>query len=201
MQVGRALAHAEPRHAFGNGTGRDQHQLPALRTQCGDLRAPVGDRFAIEPAAAPIHRRFETLAALSAAGIETGVAIAPIIAGLNDRDVPRILERAAQAGAKRAFKIPLRLSREVLPVFTERLREARPDAADKVLSAIQQIRGGALNDTRFGERMTGQGARWQVIEDLFALHAKKLGLNASRDEGFAPRAATFERPRKQLTLF
>jgi DNA repair photolyase len=157
---------------------------------------------AIEPAAAPIHRRFETLAALSAAGIETGVAVAPIIAGLNDRDVPRILERAAQAGAKRAFKVALRLPREVLPVFTERLREARPDAADKVLSALQQIRGGQLTDSRFGERMTGQGARWQVIEDLFALHAKKLGLRTERGEAFESEPVTsFERPRRQLTLF
>jgi len=160
---------------------------------------------AIEPGAAPIHRRFETIAALSEAGIETGVAVAPIIAGLNDRDVSTILERAYRAGARRTFKTPLRLSREVLPVFTERLREAFPDAADKVISAIRQTRGGAMNNSEFGERMSGTGPRWEVIDGLFELQAKKLGFNSTRDDLFDGRepehTTTFERPRRQLALF
>jgi len=159
----------------------------------------------IEPGAAPIHRRFETLQALSEAGIETGVAVAPIIAGLNDKDVAMILERAYAAGARRTFKTALRLSGEVLPVFTERLREAFPDAADKVISTIKQTRDGAMNNSEFGQRMTGQGPRWQLIDNLFDLQAKKLGFISSREDIFGPkepdRGSTFERPRRQLALF
>ena len=159
----------------------------------------------IEPGAAPIHRRFETISALSEAGIETGVAVAPIIAGLNDRDVAIILERAYQAGARRTFKTALRLSREVLPVFTERLREAFPDAADKVISAIKQTRDGAMNNSEYGERMQGHGPRWELIDNLFELQAKKLGFIGTRDDMFGSkepeRISTFERPRRQLALF
>ncbi len=155
----------------------------------------------IEPGAAPIHRRFETLRALSDAGIETGVAVAPIIAGLNDRDIATILERAKEAGATRAFRSALRLSREVLPVFTERLKEKLPQAADRVLSAIKQTRGGAMNDSQFGSRMQGEGPRWQLIDDLFELQAKKLGLLTSRTDFYEEPVTTFDRPRRQLTLF
>lgn len=159
----------------------------------------------IEPGAAPIHRRFETLRALSEGGIETGVAVAPIIAGLNDKDVATILERAYAAGARRTFKTALRLSGEVLPVFTERLREAFPDAADKVISTIKQTRDGAMNNSQFGQRMTGQGPRWALIDNLFDLQAKKLGFVSSREDVFGPkepdRGSTFERPRRQLALF
>jgi DNA repair photolyase len=156
----------------------------------------------IEPAAAPIHRRFEALRALSDAGIETGVAVAPLIAGLNDRDIAEVLERAAQAGAKRAFRVALRLPLEVLPVFTERLKEALPLAAERVLSQIRQVRGGAMNVSEFGARMTGAGARWQVMDDLFELTAKKVGLATGRNTGHEEEPKkTFERPKRQLALF
>jgi len=160
---------------------------------------------AIEPGAAAIHRRFETLQALSEAGIETGVAVAPIIAGLNDRDIASILTRAYAAGARRTFRVALRLPREVLPVFTDRLREAFPDAADKEISSIQQTRGGVMNVSEFGSRMRGHGARWELIDNLFDLQAKKLGFITSREDVYGPkepdRTTTFERPRRQLPLF
>jgi len=153
---------------------------------------------AIEPGAAPIHRRFETLSALSEAGIETGVSVAPIIPGLNDRSVAEVLRRARDAGARHAFHIALRLPAEVKPVFLERIREALPLAADRIVSAVRDVRGGALSDPRFGERMRGQGPRWKAFEDLFALTADKLGLSRAR---IADEPTTFERPSAQLSLF
>jgi len=83
-------------------------------------------------------------------------------------------------------------------VFTERLREALPDAAERVLSAIAQTRGGKWNQSAFGARMEGQGPRWQLAEDLFELHAKRLGFLTERE---VPRETTFERGGRQLPLF
>ncbi|MFI5306976.1 MAG: PA0069 family radical SAM protein [Polyangiales bacterium] len=153
---------------------------------------------ALEPGAPAIHRRFEALAALSAAGIETGVAVAPIIPGVNDRDLGRVLQLAHQAGARRAFHTLLRLPAEVRPVFLSRLREALPGSADKVEHGLVELRGGKRSDSRFGERMHGEGPRWEAIDDLFDLQCKRLGLNAEPSE---ERASTFERPSAQLRLF
>ena len=132
---------------------------------------------AIEPGAPAIHRRFETLHALSAAGIATGVGVAPIIAGLNDHDVGRVLERAAEAGARRAFHTLLRLPAAGAQVVVPRVREALPLAASKSERAQRELHGGKLNDPRFHNRMRGSGARWQAIDRLFELHCKRLGLN------------------------
>ena len=132
---------------------------------------------AIEPYATVVSQRFKTLEVLSDAGIPTGVAIAPIIPGLNDSDIPEILERAADLGAKYAFNILLRLPGSVEPVFIQRLQEAFPDRADRVLSNLRQMRGGELNRTEFGERMQGEGPRWEIVESLFETHCERLGLN------------------------
>jgi DNA repair photolyase len=164
--------------------------------------ADEGQARLIEPGASAPHKRFAALAALSAAGIETGIAVAPIIVGLNDGQMAALLQRAREAGASHAFKTALRLPAEVADVFIPRLREALPNYADKVLSGIYQIRRGKHNESAFGERMRGHGPRWQVIEDLFDLQCKKLGLNRER-EGLDTFEAghTFERPQAQLKLF
>lgn len=154
---------------------------------------------ALDPGAAAIHRRFETLATLSAAGIDTGIAIAPIIPGLNDRAVPELLARAKEAGAQRAFHVMLRLPAEVKPVFLARIREAVPGSADKIEHAVIDVRAGRLYDNRFGHRMRGSGPRWDAISELFALQVKRLGMNVER-EGDPP-PSTFERPGSQLKLF
>ncbi len=146
--------------------------------------ADEADARAIEPWASAPAARFETLRRLSEAGVPTGVAVAPVIPGLNDSSVAEILERARAAGATRAFSMALRLPAEVAPVFEERLRTTHPLRADRVLSAVREMRGGALNDSRFGARMRGGGERWRAIEQLFELQCRRLGLE-SRGEGLA----------------
>jgi DNA repair photolyase len=155
---------------------------------------------ALEPNVASPERRFETLAALSAAGIRTGVSVAPVIPGLNDSQIAGVLNRAREAGATGAFLTLLRLPAEVLPVFEERLKEAFPDRAARVWSAIRQVRGGRLNDPRWGSRMEGSGPRWAAIESLFDVECRRLGLNAD-GEPKHPRTSTFRRPEAQPTLF
>jgi DNA repair photolyase len=155
----------------------------------------------IEPFAAPPSRRLETLRLLSEAGVTTGIAIAPVIPGLNEADLPELLERARAAGARHAFMVLLRLPREVLPVFRERIREVLPaERVRRIERAIVELRGGrgAMNEPAFHERFRGQGERWRAIEALFALHHRRLGF---ADEPAADAPTTFRRPTRQLALF
>ena len=131
----------------------------------------------IEPQAPPPERRFEAVRKISEAGLRVGVMVAPIIPGLNDRDIPKLLERAAANGASSVGYAPLRLSGSVKPVFLERLREAMPDRAQRVINRIRDIRGGKLNDSNFGSRMTGRGVYWESIESLFEISKARYGLN------------------------
>ncbi len=141
--------------------------------------------WAVEPHATAISQRFRTLQILAAAGISTGVAVAPVIPGLNDSHIPRVLERAADAGADRAFMTLLRLPAEVLPVFEGRVRQAMPERADKIFNTVRDVRQGKLNEAAFGRRMTGKGPRWQIISKLFETQCKRLGLNQRQGAGTA----------------
>ncbi len=158
----------------------------------------------IEPYAAPPSRRFETLRMLSDAGVRTGIAIAPVIPGLNDADIPELLERAHAAGATHAFMVMLRLPREVLPVFRERITEALPpERVRRIEHAVQELRGGKMNESSFGARFRGDGPRWQMIEAVFELHRRRLGFNVEHGmtDSMRDPTVTFQRPTAQLGLF
>jgi DNA repair photolyase len=158
---------------------------------------------AIEPNASLPSQRFETLRLLSSAGIRTGVGVAPVIPGLNDSQISAVLERARSAGATSAFMTLVRLAGQTLPVFRERLEQAFPRRASRIWSAIRQVRGGKLNESRFGMRMRGTGPRWDAIHDLFDLECRRLGFNEERvGEGNAGEEETaFPRPGKQGELW
>ncbi|UCF66703.1 MAG: PA0069 family radical SAM protein [Acidobacteriota bacterium] len=149
----------------------------------------------IEPSASKPSQRLETLRLLRDAGIPLGVSLAPVIPGLNDSDMPEILARAREAGAERAFMTLVRLTSEVAAVFTERLEEALPLRAKKVLAAIRELRGGRLNDSRFGHRMRGEGPRWEMIHRMFELHTQRLGYEPADGADVEPP------PQRQPSLF
>ena len=151
------------------------------------------DARAIEPFATPPCKRFETLRILSDAGIDTAVAVAPIIPGLNDDQIPEVLRRARDAGASAAFKILLRLPLEVAPIFEARLNEAFPLRSAKVMNAIRDTRGGRTTDSRFSSRMVGQGARWAAVDRLFSMQCERLGLDYLQGE--APQVGPAARPK------
>jgi len=137
----------------------------------------------IEPQAPPPSRRFEVMRRLHEAGIPVGVMAAPIIPALNDREIPAILRRAAEAGAEWAGYTAIRLARSVEPVFFERLRGVLPDRAAHVESRIRDIRGGGVHDGRFGARMRGSGPYWHGITELFRISAVHHGLrHLSRED-------------------
>lgn len=161
------------------------------------LSIPFADRGiarALEPHASSPNARFDALAALSSAGIPTGVSISPLIPGLGESAIPEILERARAAGATCTFMILLRLPGAVQRVFDARLRAALPDRAERVLSTLARMRGGRANDPNFGTRMSGQGPEWTAIERLHRTCARRLGYEdvGEREElpanGEAPRA-------------
>jgi DNA repair photolyase len=189
---------------------RDIDLLSALAREA-DARVFLSIAFAddetarrLEPNVALPSQRFETLALLASAGIPTGIAIAPIIPGINDSDIPALLARARAAGAGRAFLTLLRLPGEVLPVFEERLAEAFPQREKKIWSAIGQMRGGKKNESRFGARMEGVGPRWKAIEALFEAEKRRLGFREDKEEKeeqVPSRTARFDRPGKQGSLF
>jgi DNA repair photolyase len=156
---------------------------------------------ALEPGVATPRRRVQTIEALAKAGIPVGVSVAPIIPGL-DEDVPRILAAAAAAGATSAGHVLLRLPGSVAQVFEERLREALPLRAERVMHRIRETRGGKLYDARFGVRGRGEGQYARTIDQLFESTVRKLGIDAG-GWGLGERPATFSRPPRvepQLSL-
>jgi len=155
----------------------------------------------MEPGAPLPSTRFAAMKALHDAGVPVGVALAPVIPGLNDSQIAEILERAKENGAERAFKVLLRLPAEVKPVFIERLQAEFPGYAKKVLNAVMDMRGGKLYDSTFGKRGVGEGQRWESIEWLFETTCRRLGLHrrSERDTG-SELPTTFRRPGDR-TLF
>jgi DNA repair photolyase len=130
----------------------------------------------LEPRAASPGKRIAAIAELNAAGIPTGVMVAPVIPALTDHEMDAILEAAAAAGAREAGHILLRLPLEVKELFEEWLRAHYPDTADRVLNLVRETRGGALNDPRFGTRMRGEGVYAGLIKRRFEIAVRRLGL-------------------------
>lgn len=132
---------------------------------------------AMEPRAAAPHRRLAAIRGLAAAGVPVLVSASPMIPALNDHELEAILKAAAAAGASGATAIPVRLPHEVAPLFTAWLRHHRPDRADRVLSAIRAMRDGRLNDSRFGDRMRGQGEWARLLANRLIRAKRALGLD------------------------
>ena len=130
---------------------------------------------AIEPYVPTPARRLRVIETLARAGISVGVNVAPIIPGLNDQDIPKILAAARDAGARSAGHVLLRLPGPVKAVFEERLRAALPLTADRVLHRVRETRGGQLYDSRFGVRGRGEGNYAEAIHALFEAAATRHG--------------------------
>lgn len=131
----------------------------------------------LEPATSAPAARLRAVRDLSSAGVPVHVMVAPVIPGLNDSEIPAILEAAADAGAQSASYILLRLPYSLKEIFAEWLREHRADQAEKVLSRLAGARGGKLNDTEFGVRMKGTGPMAEQIGALFRVTARRCRLD------------------------
>ncbi|MDX3907567.1 MAG: PA0069 family radical SAM protein [Pigmentiphaga sp.] len=134
----------------------------------------------LEPRAAAPWRRLEAIRQLTGAGVPVGVSLAPVIPFITDDQIERVLEACAHAGARAAFYTVLRLPWEVKDVFVDWLDAHFPDRKARVLHCIEDLRGGKLNDPRFGSRMRGQGIWAELIDQRFKRAARKHGLAGRR---------------------
>ncbi|MFC6672134.1 PA0069 family radical SAM protein [Marinobacterium aestuariivivens] len=130
----------------------------------------------LEPRAAGPRTRLDAIHQLSAAGVPVGVLVAPLIPMINDRELESILEASAAAGARSAGFVFLRLPREVKDLFREWLDCHYPERAEHVMSLIRQSRNGRENDSRFGNRMRGEGVFAEMIAQRFRVALKRHGL-------------------------
>jgi len=134
----------------------------------------------IEPYVATPARRIKTVRRLSEAGIAVSVNVAPVCPGLNEEDMPTILEQAKAAGAVSAAMTLVRLPGTVKEVFEQRIRSELPLRAERILARTREVRGGQLNDPRFGARQTGEGVYPDAIGRLFERTAERLELLGRR---------------------
>lgn len=133
----------------------------------------------LEPRASSPSARLRVIRELSAAGIPVSVSVAPVIPGLTDQEVPRILEAAAEAGATSAMWVLLRLPYQIKDLFLDWLkRSVHPDRARKVESLIRQTRDGKLYDATHA-RHRGEGPIAQQIKQSFDVFSRRYGLNST----------------------
>lgn len=134
----------------------------------------------MEPRASTPTKRLEAIRQLADAGIPASVMVAPIIPGLTDQEMERILDSAHHAGAREAGYVVLRLPLEVSPIFKDWLLRHYPDRYRHVMSLIRSMREGKDYDSEWGKRMKGAGPYAWQIGRRFEITAKRLGLNAER---------------------
>ena len=140
----------------------------------------------LEPRAADHEARLGVIRALSEAGVPAGVLLAPVIPRINDHEIEQLVASAAEAGARRAGFVLLRLPREVAPLFEEWLRAHFPQRADAVLALVRDCRNGRLYDARYGRRMRGSGhyadliaARFERARERHGIPSGELELNTA----------------------
>ncbi|MCM2503178.1 PA0069 family radical SAM protein [Aureimonas altamirensis] len=134
----------------------------------------------MEPRAATPARRLDAVRQLSEAGIPAMVMTAPIVPGLTDSEIERLLDAAHAAGAREAGYVLLRLPLEVSPLFKDWLLRHYPDRYRHVLSLMRSMRDGKDYDAEWGKRMRGTGPYAMQIRRRFELAARRLDLNESR---------------------
>jgi len=150
------------------------HGAAHVRLSITTLDAELARRM--EPRAAAPARRLHAIERLAASGVPVAVMIGPVIPGLNDAEIPRILQAAASAGAQSASWVMLRLAAPLDELFTHWLGRHYPERRDKVLHRIRETRAGRLSDSTFGKRMRGEGEYARQIAALFDASARKHGL-------------------------
>jgi len=126
-------------------------------------------RRVLEPRTSTTRNRLKTIEALTQAGITTGAMFAPLIPGLNDHELPQLMQAAAEAGAQTCGYTVVRLNGALGPMFEDWIRTHRPNLAEKVLRRIREAHGGQLSDSRFHTRMRGEGTRIDALSRMYSL--------------------------------
>ena len=155
----------------------------------------------MEPRVPAPARRMATIRRLSEAGIEVRLMVSPVVPGLTDHELERIVQAGADAGAASASWIMLRLPREVSPLWQDWLAEHYPGQAARVMARLREMHGGKDYSSDWGRRMRGEGEYARLVARRFDVAARRAGLDrdlpALRTDLFRPPA----RPGDQLSLF
>jgi DNA repair photolyase len=174
-----------------------QHQCVSVGISITTLDTDL--RKILEPRTSPPQARLNAIKKLSEAGIPVGVAVAPIIPGLTDYEMPAILKAAAAAGASYAWFTVVRLPHAVAPLFEKWLETHFPERKEKVLNRIKAMRGGKIYDSKWGERFSGNGIFADQIAQMFDVARRKAGI---ANPEFELSTAAFRRAGgTQLSLF
>ncbi|QDT67165.1 Radical SAM superfamily protein [Planctomycetes bacterium MalM25] len=175
-----------------------EHRAVSVALTLTTLDAGLARRM--EPRTSTPDQRLEAITRLTEGGVPVHALLAPIVPGLNDHELPDLLQAARDAGARSASYLLLRLSGSVRDVFFEWLRRVEPNRARRVEALIRGVRGGGLNDTRFGRRMTGVGPYAGQIARTYRVFANRFGLRTTpaplSNDAFRPPGSE-----RQLALF
>jgi DNA repair photolyase len=155
-------------------------------------------RQKMEPRTTTAKQRLKIVEQLSSAGIPTGVMVAPLVPGLSDHEIPTILKTIANCGAIAAGYTVVRLNGAIGGIFEDWLRKNYPDRFEKVWHMIQSCHDGNVNDSRFGDRMRGDGNIAKLIKDNFKLHCR---LNHQNEQRIKLDSTLFKVPKVQLSFF
>ena len=157
-------------------------------------------RRVLEPRTASYRSRLKVVETFAKAGVPVGIMNAPLIPGLNDMHMHDVLKAASEAGARWAGYTVVRLNGAIGDIFKDWLFKAFPDRAEKVWHQICECHGGQVNDSRWGNRIVGDGKFAELIKDQFKLYCRKYHLNETDMEW---NTSDFRRPAKnnQLELF
>lgn len=153
----------------------------------------------LEPRTSAPAARLEAVSQLRDAGIPVGVMVAPVIPGINDHEIPAVVEACAKAGAQFAGYVLLRLPWAVAPLFDRWLDEHFPQRKEKVLNLVRETRGGGdkLYDSRWRKRQLGEGVFAKQLETMFEVACRRAGM------GERPKLSTahFRRQASQMDFF
>jgi DNA repair photolyase len=174
-----------------------RHNCIAVHVSVTTLDSDLGGE--LEPRASRPAARLRAIRELSQAGVPVGVMVAPVIPGLTDHELPAILKAAAEAGAKRAGYVMLRLPHAVKDIFTQWLDDHAPGKKARILDRLRTLHGGKLYQSDWGKRMSGEGIFAEQLDQMFNANARRAGLNL---EQFDLSTEHFRRPGgSQLELF
>ncbi len=157
-------------------------------------------RLLLEPRTSSYTKRMEVIAKLTKHGIPCGVMVAPIIPGINHHEIPKVIERAANAGATTAGITIVRLNGAVEHIFKDWLVKNFPDRASKVWNQISSCHGGKVGDSRKSVRMKGEGVVAESIMQLFQVSKTKF-MQTNKEFKFQLNYFNYKAGDKQLCLF
>ncbi len=155
-------------------------------------------RRAMEPRTTTAQQRLRVIKELSAAGVRAGVMLGPMIPGLNEHEMQRIMKAASEHGASFSAYTFIRLNGAIKLIFHDWLYKNFPDRADKVWHLIENGHGGKVNDSRFGVRMRGEGPVADMVRQQYKKYNQLYRLNTERWE---LNCGLFRRPGEQGKLF